>query len=341
MRKTVLGLVMCLMMGLAHAGDVLSLKAGHPQTYVVKKGDTLWAISAMFLDDPWLWPELWYYNPQVENPHLIYPGDLLKLMWVDGRPVLVRNPAPSDGIVKLTPQMRISDISDAIPAIPLDVIAPFLTRSRVVTDEELEKAPYVLAGKRGNIVAGAGDEILGRGNFNGDENYGIYRRGKVYVDPDTREQLGVEAIDIGTAHLLSKEGEVATLALNRSTQEIRRADRFLPLERRQLTARFEPAAPATEVNGHIIAVEGGLTQIGSMDVVTLNLGERNEVMPGDVMAIYTRGVMVRDPVTGERLRAPDVRAGILMVFRTFEKVSYALVLKAEEALTVGDKVRNP
>ncbi len=341
MKKTVLGLLFCMLVSVAQAGDVLSLKAGHPQTYVVKRGDTLWDISAMFLDDPWLWPELWYYNPQVENPHLIYPGDVLKLMWVDGKPVLVRNPQAGDGVVKLTPQMRISDISDAIPAIPLDVIAPFLTRSRVVDDGVLEGAPYVLSDKRGNIVAGAGDEILGRGDFGDGENYGIYRRGKVYVDPRSRELLGVEAIDVGSAHLLHSEGDIATLALNRSTQEIRRADRFLPLESRQLTARFEPQAAEVDTKGYIIAVEGGVTQVGSMDVVTLNLGKRNEVAAGDVMAIYTTGVVVSDPLTGERLQAPDVRAGVLMVFRVFDKVSYGLVLKAEQTLKVGDKVRNP
>lgn len=341
MKNTVLGLLLAVLVSVAHAGDVLSLKAGHPQTYVVKRGDTLWDISAMFLDDPWLWPELWYYNPQVENPHLIYPGDLLKLMWIDGRPVLVRNPEAANNVVKLGPQMRISDVADAIPTIPLDVIAPFMTRSRVVSNEELEAAPYVLAGKRGNIVAGAGDEILGRGDFSAHENYGIYRRGKVYVDPLSRELLGVEAMDIGSAHVLHSEGDIATLALNRSTQEIRRADRFLPLESRELVARFEPSSPGNPMQGFIIAVEGGLTQIGSLDVVTLNLGQRNGLESGDVLAIYTTGVQVRDPVTGERLQTPDVRAGVLMVFRVFDKLSYALVLKAEQALKVGDKVRNP
>ncbi len=341
MKNTVMGVCLGLLMAFAQAGDVLSLKAGHPQTYVVVKGDTLWDISAMFLNDPWYWPELWHYNPQVKNPHLIYPGDVLKLMWIDGKPVLVRNPGPDDGIVKLSPQMRISDVKDAIPAIPLDVIAPFLTRSRVTTDEELAAAPYVLAGKRGNIVAGAGDQVLGRGDFGSEETFGIYRRGQVYIDPLTGEVLGVEATDIGTANLLAAEKDVATLTLNRSTQEIRRADRFLPLEVRQLHARFQPKAPVDNTNGFIIAVEGGLTQIGSMDVVTLNLGERNQVEPGDVMAIYTTGVVVTDPVTNERVKTPDVRAGLLMVFRSFDKVSYALVLKAEEALKVGDKVKNP
>lgn len=337
MRKMLLGLGLVLVSALVQAGDVLSLKAGHPQTYVVKKGDTLWAISGMFLEDPWLWPELWYYNPQVENPHLIYPGDILKLRWIDGRPVLVKD----SGEVKLTPQMRISDLDDAIPAIPLDVVAPFLTRSRIVNQAELEAAPYVLAGRNGNIVAGAGDYVLGRGQFPEGNSFGVYRQGQVYIDPVTKEVLGVEAKDIGTADMRSTEGDVSTLMLNRSTEEIRRADRFLPLERRELVARFEPRAPETEVNGFIIAVEGGVTQIGSMDVVTLNLGERNALQAGDVMAIYTTGALVRDPVTNEQVKAPDVRSGILMVFRTFEKASYALVLKAEQALKVGDRVTPP
>jgi nucleoid-associated protein YgaU len=342
MKRTLMGICFGLIMAAAQAGDVLSLKAGHPQSYVVKKGDTLWDISAMFLSDPWLWPELWYYNPQVENPHLIYPGDVLTLKWVDGRPVLVRNQSGNaGGVVKLTPQMRISDIGDAIPAIPLDAISSFLSRSRIVTDDELETAPYVLSGKRGNIVAGAGDQILGRGDFTDAENFGIYRRGKVYTDPRSGEVLGIEAIDIGTANLLATTDDISTLGLTRSTQEIRRADRFLPLEERKLNARFEPKAPAQELTGSIIAVEGGLTQVGSMDVVVLNLGERNGLQSGDVMAIYTRGVVVRDPITNERLQAPDVRAGILMVFRSFEKLSYALVLKAEQALAVGDTVKNP
>ena len=341
MKNTVLGLCLGLMMAFVQAGDVLTLKAGHPQTYVVKKGDTLWDISGMFLNDPWFWPELWYYNPQVKNPHLIYPGDVLKLMWVDGKPVLVRDSMPNNSVVKLTPEMRISDITDAIPAIPLDVIAPFLTRSRVVTDAELEQAPYVLAGKRGNIVAGAGDQILGRGDFSKDETYGVYRRGEVYQDPQTGEILGVEATDIGTANLLATEKDVATLTLNRSTQEIRRADRFLPMEVRHLHARFEPKAPAQTSDGFIIAVEGGLTQIGSLDVVTLNLGERSQIEAGDVLAIYSTGVVVTDPITNERVKAPDVRSGILMVFRTFDRVSYALVLKAEQPLKVGDLVKNP
>ncbi|QQD18312.1 LysM peptidoglycan-binding domain-containing protein [Spongiibacter nanhainus] len=343
MRKILFGIALGLIAAVVQAGDVLSLKAGHPQTYVVKKGDTLWDISGMFLDDPWLWPELWHYNPQVENPHLIYPGDVLHLVWRDGKPMLVRNPKGSgpSGVVKLTPQMRISEASQAIPAIPLDVVAPFLSRSRVVSEDELENAPYVLAGQRGNIVAGAGDSILGRGDFGELENFGIYRRGQEYRDPVTGERLGIEAIDIGTVHLLATEDDVSTLAVNRSTQEIRRADRFLPLEERQLTARFEPDAPDEDVAGFIIAVDGGVTQIGGMDVVTLNLGERNGIEAGDVLAIYSSGVVVRDPVKGDRVKAPDVRAGLLMVFRVFEKVSYGLVLQAEQALKVGDKLRNP
>ncbi|MBD2857584.1 LysM peptidoglycan-binding domain-containing protein [Spongiibacter sp. KMU-158] len=335
MKKAVLGL--CLGLIMAANADVLSLKAGHPQTYVVKKGDTLWDISAMYLEDPWLWPELWHYNPQVNNPHLIYPGDVLNLVWIDGKPRLVKG----SGVVKLDPQMRISDVGSAIPSIPLDAVAPFLSRSRILTEDELKAAPYVLAGERGNIVAGAGDQILGRGNFGQETNYGIYRIGQLYRDPKTGEKLGVEAIDIGGGQLQSLEGDVATIDLHRSTQEIRRADRLLPPEERKLNAHFEPNAAPEGVDGYIIAVEGGLTQIGSMDVVTLNLGERNQVTTGDVMAIYSHGILVRDPITNERIKAPDIQAGILMVFQSYEKLSYALVLKAEQSLKVGDRVSSP
>lgn len=336
MKKTVLGVCLGLLMAVANA-DVLSLKAGHPQTYVVKKGDTLWDISALFLEDPWLWPELWHYNPQVANPHLIYPGDVLNLVWVDGKPRLVKG----SGVVKLDPQMRISDLGSAIPSIPLDAIAPFLSRNRILDEKQLQSAPYVLAGERGNIVAGAGDQILGRGRFGEEENYGIYRIGQLFHDPRSGEKLGVEAIDIGSAELIGLQGDVATLDLHRSTQEIRRADRLLPPEERSLTAHFEPKGAPKGSDGYIIAVAGGLSQIGSMDVVTLNLGERNGVSSGDVMQIYSHGVLVRDPITNERIQAPDIESGVLMVFQSYEKLSYALVLKAEQALKVGDRVSSP
>lgn len=342
MKKTVLGCILIALVSLvsiAQAGDVLSLKNGHPQSYVVKKGDTLWDISQMFLDDPWLWPEIWHVNPQIDNPHLIYPGDKLNLVYIDGRPKLVVKRGKD---VKLTPQVRISELDLAIPAIALDAISPFLTDSRIVDGDTLNMAPYVLAGSDGHIVSGAGDQLYARGAFTEEEkNYGIFRPGDAYIDPDTEELLGYQAFFIANGKIVSQEKDIATLGLNRTTEEVRRGDRLLPDEERRISSNFYPSSPENDVNGYIISVEGGVSQIGSMDVVVLNKGTREGLDVGQVLAIYRVGEQVRDVVTEEIVKVPDTRAGLLMVFRTFEKVSYGLVLKATRPLAVMDRVTNP
>ncbi|MEE8057217.1 MAG: LysM peptidoglycan-binding domain-containing protein [Pseudomonadales bacterium] len=342
MKKTMLGCILFAVMSLislAQAGDVLSLKDGHPQTHIVKKGDTLWDISQMFLNDPWLWPEIWHVNPQVDNPHLIYPGDVLNLVYIDGRPKLVVKRGKD---IKLTPKVRISDLDRAIPAIPLDAISPFLTDSRVVDSAVLTAAPYVLAGSDGHIVSGAGDQLFARGEFkNGHKTFGIFRPGDAYLDPDTEELLGYQAFSIANAKVIDVESGIATLALNQTSEEVRRGDRLLPDEERLISSNFYPSAPDNETAGYIIAVEGGVSQIGSMDVVVINKGKREGLDVGHVLAIYRVGENVRDPITNEIVKVPDARAGLLMVFRTFDKVSYGLVLKATRTLAVMDKVQNP
>ncbi len=340
MRKLVLGALLGLVIAVgAQAGDVLALREGHPQTYVVKEGDTLWHISGMFLDDPWLWPQLWEHNPQIDNPHLIFPGDVLRLVWIDGQPRLVVSRGRD---VRLSPQMRIEPLSRAIPAIPLDVIGPFLSRSRIVSADTLERAPYILAGREGHIIAGAGDQVYARGVFPNDvQSFGIYRRGETFIDPETNEFLGIQATDIGGARLLSRQRDVATLALNRSSEEVRRADRVLPEEERRIDATFMPSAPKQDISGVLLAVEGGVTQIGLLNVVILNKGERDGLEPGNLLAIYRSGEVLTDPVTNEPVKVPDFRAGMLMVFRTFDRVSYGLVLRAERPLAVMDRVRSP
>ncbi len=340
MKKTVLGGILLLAVSLfSQAGDVLSLKNGHPQTYVVKKGDTLWDISNMYLNSPWQWPEIWHVNPQVDNPHLIFPGDVLNLVYIGGKPKLV---VKRNRDVKLTPQVRISELDRAIPAIPLDSIAPFLSHSRVLDNGELDKAPYVLAGKDGHIVTGAGDELFARGYFQDDEDtYGIFRRGKPFVDPDTNEFLGMQALAIASSKLLSTEDDIGTLALNVTNEEVRIGDRLLPDEEVKIQSNFYPSAPAGDLHGYIIAVEGGVSQIGAMDVVVLNKGARDGIEIGHVLAIYRAGETVRDTVTNEIVKVPDTRSGLLMVFKAFDKVSYGLVLKASRPLAVNDKVQTP
>jgi hypothetical protein len=340
MKKTVLaGLLLLVVSLLSQAGDVLTLKQDHPETYVVVKGDTLWDISGKFLDDPWKWPEIWQVNPQVDNPHLIYPGDTLNLVYIEGRPKIVLKRGRD---VKLSPEVRVSPLNDAIPAIPLDAISPFLSNSRVVSSQQVNDAPYVLYGTGGHIVSGAGDQLYGRGDFpEGNNVWGIFRPGKPLIDPLTNEFLGVRAQSIATAQLLELEGDIATMAINQSSKEIRRSDRFFVEEDRRINPNFYPSAPETDINGYILAVEGGVSQIGFMNVVIINKGAREGISEGNVLAIYRVGEKVRDEVSKETVQLPDTRAGLLMVFRVFDKVSYALVLKATQTLSVNDKVTNP
>jgi len=342
MKKLLLGMVAsCLFAVQVLAQGEGMLKTDHPDEYVVKQGDTLWDISGRFLNKPWLWPEIWQVNPQVANPHLIYPGDRLKLVYVDGQPRIALSRG-TGGVVKLSPEIRSTPLDQAIPAIPLDEINAFLTRSRIVMGGELEAAPYVLAGPDGRVVAGAGDIVYARGEIpQGERQFGVFRGGEVFVDPGTGEILGKEAIEIGGGKLLEVENGIGTLTVIRTNEEIRPGDRLLPMVEQKISATFYPSAPETQVNGVIVAVERGVTQVGYLDVVVLNVGARNGIKDGNVLGIDKAGAVVRDRVTGENVRLPDTRSGLLMVFRTFDKMSYGLVLNATRALEVMDKVGNP
>lgn len=323
------------------AADAGLLRSDHPDEYIVKRGDTLWDISGRFLNKPWLWPEIWHANPQVANPHLIYPGDRLTLVYVDGQPRLVLNRGVG-GIVKLGPEIRSTARDDAIPAIPLEEINAFLTRSRIVDPDELRKAPYVVAGAHGHVITGAGDQLHARGRFDvSSANYGVYRAGQLFVDPETREVLGREAIEIGGGRLIGENEGIGTLSIERSKEEMRVEDRLLPAVEQKITATFYPSAPATAVDGVIMAVENGVSNVGRLDVVMLNRGGRDGLEAGNVLQISKTGEVVRDPLTKELLQLPGSPAGMLMVFRVFEKMSYALVLNASQPLRVNDRIGNP
>ncbi|MCZ6643636.1 MAG: LysM peptidoglycan-binding domain-containing protein [Gammaproteobacteria bacterium] len=353
--RTVFHLIIGLSLSLAasawsESGDLAQyLKPGHPDVYVVVKGDTLWDISGTFLERPWLWPEIWRINPQIDNPHLIYPGDSIALVWVEGQPrlVLQRGIAgrsfkltPSD-TVSLAPQIRSTPLDSAIPAIRLDAIQGFLVHNRVVTPEVLADAPYVVQGESERLVLGGGDRLYVRGNLPDSESFSIMRRGPLYIDPQTNEVLGQEATYIGLGQTVAQDGDVATMLLSSTREEVRIGDRVLPTEERKVDSTFFPSSPDNETTGEIISVFDGVTQVGTYDVVVLNLGEREGLQVGNVLAIYKRGAMARDRIANETIRLPSERAGLLMVFRTFEKLSYGLVLAAERPLSINDEVRNP
>jgi hypothetical protein len=312
-----------------------------PDTYIVKKGDTLWGISGMYLREPWLWPELWDVNTQIDNPHLIYPGDELYLVWIDGQPKL-RLRRGRD--VKLDPTMRVTPLDLAIPIIPLDEIGAFLRRHRILAADEINNSAWIISGDQGHLLSAPGDTVFGRGYFpEGERAFGIYRPGATYRDPITDELLGYQAKEIGGAKLLSVEGEkVKELRINRVNEEVRNTDRLLPMEERVLDATFHPRAPEAKVEGgYMIAVDGGVTQVGAMDIVVLNRGSREGLEIGHVLALYQTGELVFDQVAEENVQLPDSRAGLALVFEVFEKASYAIVLKSNRVLRVMDKVKNP
>ncbi|MDV7213897.1 LysM peptidoglycan-binding domain-containing protein [Azotobacter beijerinckii] len=342
MRKSLLALLLLVAGGSLTQAEV-RLREDHPQSYTVARGDTLWDISGKFLRAPWQWPQLWQVNPQIENPHLIYPGDVLSLVYVDGQPRLMLNRGASRGTIKLSPQIRSAPMVQAIPTIPLEKISSFLLNNRIVDDPaQFQKAPYVVAGNAERVVSGAGDRVYARGNFSaGEAAYGIFRQGKTYLDPQTQKPLGINADDIGTGEVVAEEGDIATLVLKRSTQEVRIGDRLFPTEERAVNSTFVPSEPAAPVEGVILDVPRGVTQVGAFDVVTLSRGSLDGLAEGNVLAVYKTGETVRDRVTGESVKIPDERSGLLMVFRTYARLSYGLVLTASRQLAVMDKVRNP
>ena len=341
MRKSLLALLLVAASVLAHAE--VQLKDGHPERYTVVKGDTLWDISGKFLTHPWKWPEIWHANPQVENPHLIYPGDLLTLVYVDGQPRIVLGRGASHGTIKLSPKIRSTPMAEAIPAIPLEAINSFLLKNRIMdTPEVFQEAPYVVAGSAERVISGAGDRIYVRGSFDpAAPVYGIFRQGKTYTDPETKEVLGINADDIGGGAIIAEEDNIGTMLLTRTTQEVRNGDRLFPSAEQVINSNFLPSEPKSEIDGVILDVPRGVTQIGLFDVVTLSKGANDGLEIGNVLAVYKTGETVRDRITGESVKIPDERSGLLMVFRTYDKLSYGLVLSASRQLEVSDKVRNP
>ncbi|HCA23901.1 MAG TPA: LysM peptidoglycan-binding domain-containing protein [Pseudomonas sp.] len=341
MRKTLLGLVLLAASVWVQAQEPV-FKEDHPDTYTVVKGDTLWDISGRFLRLPWKWPEIWHANPQISNPHLIYPGDVISLVYIDGQPRLMVNRG-NGGTIKLSPQARVKPIAEAIPTIPLEAINSFLRAGRIIEDEAIiNNAPYVIGGEAESVVLGAGNKVYARGNFSDNvPAYEFYRRGKTYVNPETGELLGIHLQEIGNGNVAAVEGDIATLNVTRSRQEVLVDDRLLESEERAVASTFFPSEPSQQIDGLIMDVPNGVTQIGQYDVVLIDKGERDGLTVGNVLAIYKTGEVVRDRVMNERVQLPAERAGLLMVFRAYDKMSYGIVLQASRQMAILDQVRNP
>ncbi len=333
-------------------GDQLMLKDDVPARYVVAKGDTLWGISSRFLKNPWKWPDLWGINKDVvRNPHWIYPGDVLILDLTGATPRLRLDGAPDGGLSRwngyelqvsnLTPQMRSQAIAPmAIPTIPAKAIEPFLVRPLIVNPAQVAGAPQIVANVDKRVVVSAGDTayVMGLDQKKG-QRWQVYRKGRVFQDPDTKDVLGFEAIYLGDANVTGF-GEISTVQLVNSVQEVSTGDRLTvapPLQ----SLPYVPRAPTRPVAGRVIAgSDDTVSEMGTYSIVILNRGARDGLEVGNVLGLYRSEGSIT--VSGRSaLQLPEQRYGLLMVFRVFERMSYGLILASNRPANVLDTFRNP
>ena len=322
------------------------LQANAPETYVVKKGDTLWGIAKHFLKNPWYWPEIWHSNPDIKNPHLIYPGDVISLYYVNGKPRLGINMKQVPGSTRLQPKIRTYPLDEKDVGIAIQAIKPFLIRPQVVAEETLESAPHVLDSREARLIYGSGDEVYvhGLNNAWAGQRFSVFRPGKKLLDPKTGELLGYEATHASDAELI-REGEPATIELQDSVREVLRGDRLLPLDPGPEGFYFIPHAPAPATEGNIISLFNALSQVAQYQIAVVNLGQRNGMEPGHVLEIHQAGRTLTDHFHRDQkdreVTLPTETSGLMMLFRTFDKVSYGLIMESDHPIRIGDIVTGP
>ncbi len=323
---------------LVRINEPVPLAEGHPDEYVVQVGDTLWDIAATFLKDPWFWPEIWYVNPDIVNPHLIYPGDVLGLIHLDGQTRITNIRAST---YRMSPQARVTPLAEAVTSIPYEDVAAFLSSGVVLEKRQAAALPYLLQTRGDHMIAAAGNEIYVRGITTdvAGTPYSVVHVGDPLIDPDDNRLVGYHGILIGEGRL-RRGGDPATVALTSTSQEAKMGDRLLP-EAVDAPLNFFPRTPSRGIDGRIIAVVGGVTQIGQYQVVVTNRGSDDGLSMGDVLTVYQAGQVVRDRVKGGRVKLPDEQAGTVMIFKTYDRISYGLVMEATQAIHIHDAVRNP
>ncbi len=368
--RTTFGFILPLFFSVNVVAEDIAINPAHPEHYTVVQGDTLWDISGKFLRNPRQWPELWQDNSHINNPHLIYPGDTIYFSMVDGKPrlsfsktqLLSESPANGPCVLqeedtrngrseftldesgKVMPCIRETNIKQAIKLLPIEAIQKYLTSPRVISEKELGQSPYVIGFAGEHLLAGAGDKVYVR-SIHKPENlaFTVYREGTKYVSPETGKVLGYEAKYIGDT-LLEQEGDPATLAITKAKSEIRTGDRIMSNQETDISLNYFPRPPERAIKGSIISVFEGVQQIGQYNVVIIDKGSADGLQAGHELDIYKRGDTVRDEyssVKNDSIKLPDEIAGTLMVFRPFEHLSYALVMKARQAIHLLDKVQTP
>jgi hypothetical protein len=335
----------------AQLGVPLSaLAANAPDSYTVKRGDTLWDISSIFLTSPWRWPELWGMNKeQIANPHLIYPGQMLRLVKTDGRARLEiagGDAGQAGDVVRLSPTARdVGGERDAIPSIPNRVIEPFLSRPAIISPDELDKFARIVATQEQRVYVGVGDTAYARGIADETiERYAIFRPARPLYDPDDverRRPIAYEAFYLGLGQI-TKGGDPATLRILESKEEIGMGDRLAPVTRVPVM-HYVPRRPEQPVDGRIVSIYSGLNETGTQSIVALNRGARHGVEVGHVLALLDTGETILDRTSSRReyIKLPDERIGHMFVFRVFDEISYALVLRVTKPVKVGDRFTQP
>jgi LysM repeat protein len=352
---------------------VSELAPNAPERYTIKKGDTLWAISILYLKSPWRWPALWGMNKsQISNPHLIYPGQQLVLVrTAEGRAILrlagtegapmpapeaaapapapapAKPAAPPLAAQKLEPRIRdLGDISqEPIPSIPNRLIEPFLSRPMIVSADDLSKYPRIVATPEDRVYLGRGDQAYARGiDDQAQTTFHVFRPAKPLFDPgdvEHKKPIAYEAYFLGSARVI-RHGEVSTLAILDSRAEIGVEDRLIPIEHEPLIT-YAPHGPKRPVEGWLISVYGGIGDVGAQSIVALDRGAQDGLDIGTVLAVNRAGKTLRDPTVGhsEYVKLPDERIGQMFVFRVFDRLSYALVMTASGPIKVGDRFSLP
>jgi len=324
------------------AGQPLQLADNAPDRHIVVPGDTLWGISGKFLKDPWRWPEIWRMNrDQIKNPHRIYPGDVVVLdRDADGTPRLSLQSARQNA--KLQPQIYSEQLDQAIPSIPPNVINPFLSAPLVVEANGLDGAARIVATQQDRVNLANGDLAYVANADPSKDKWQVYRKGKPMPDPETKEVLGYEAFYLGTAEQIEPNSSPAIFQIVTVKEEIGRGDRLLPAVPPPLV-NYVPHKPEQMIDGRIVSVYGGVNAAGSFSIVSLNKGTRDGIEIGHVLALQRNRVVVQRDDEGrkESVKVPEERYGLAFVFRTFNRISYALVMRSEGTVVVNDYLRTP
>lgn len=351
MHKKLFGLCFSLIATLCFAGVALAkekieIADNAPDSYVVRKGDTLWGISGKFLKQPWRWPEVWSMNKaEIRNPHLIYPGQTVYLDRNGPRLSLGKHSGTS-GDEKLSPQIYATSADAPITSVSLDAIRNFLAEPLIDESGDDSSLPTVVAFEENRVVAGMGQSLFAKNLGNITDQWSLYRRGSPIKDPETDKILGYEAVSLGSAVTVvpAKNGKVAELRVTKAQHEISVGDRLMPAAKSELMA-FAPHAPAPGTHGLVASIYRGASTsaAGRYSVISVNLGKNDGLEPGHVLGIdRNRGTVVyEEDGSKEKQALPDGRIGLAFVFRVFNRISYALVMEANNPVYVGDKIVAP